>query len=65
MDLPYEERRAQLVELGLNGPSWQTPPNEVGDGAATIDVSKQFGLEGVVAKRLDSIYEPGRDRARG
>jgi bifunctional non-homologous end joining protein LigD len=32
----------------------------VGDGAATIDISKQFGLEGVVAKRLDSRYEPGK-----
>ena len=44
----------------LTGASWQTPPHEVGDGAATHEVSKQFGLEGVVAKRLDSIYEPGR-----
>ena len=60
MDLPYTERRALLRELGLNGASWQTPPNEEGDGAATIEVSKRFGLEGVVAKRLDSRYEPGR-----
>jgi bifunctional non-homologous end joining protein LigD len=60
MGLPYTERRAKLVELGLNGPTWQTPPNEVGDGRATIDVSKRFELEGVVAKRLDSVYEPAR-----
>ena len=60
MEMPYEERRAQLVALGLNGPNWQTPPNEVGDGTAIIAVSKQFGLEGVMAKRLDSIYEPGK-----
>ena len=41
---------------------------ELADAAATrsataraiIDVSKQFGLEGVMAKRLDSIYEPGK-----
>jgi bifunctional non-homologous end joining protein LigD len=64
LDLPYEERRAELESLELNGPSWQTPPNEVGDGRATIDVSTRFGLEGVVAKRLDSRYEPGvRSRA--
>jgi bifunctional non-homologous end joining protein LigD len=64
MELPYEQRRARLVELGLNGPSWQTPPNELGDGSATLDVSKRFGLEGVVAKRVDSRYEPGtRSRA--
>jgi bifunctional non-homologous end joining protein LigD len=63
MTLPYEERRARLQSLGLTGTSWQTPPHEVGDGNATIDVSKQFGLEGVVAKRLDSVYEPGRRSA--
>ncbi len=60
MDLPYRERRARLRELELNGASWQTPPHEEGDGGATIDVSRRFGLEGVVAKRLDSRYEPGR-----
>ncbi|MET1002871.1 MAG: non-homologous end-joining DNA ligase [Acidimicrobiia bacterium] len=60
MSEPYEERRAQLLGLGLTGSSWQTPPHEVGDGAATRDVSERFGLEGVVAKRLDSPYEPGR-----
>ena len=60
MELPYSERRARLRELDLNGASWQTPPNEEGDGAATREVSTRFGLEGVVAKRLDSRYEPGR-----
>jgi bifunctional non-homologous end joining protein LigD len=64
MDLPYSERRDRLRDLGLNGASWQTPPNEVGDGAATIEVSHRFGLEGVVAKRVDGRYEPGR-RSKG
>ena len=60
MELPYERRRAELAALDLTGPSWQTPPHEVGDGTATVEVSKRFELEGVVAKRLDSIYEPGK-----
>ncbi len=64
MGRPYSERRDLLRELELSGDSWQTPPNEVGDGATIIEVSKQFGLEGVVAKRLDGRYEPGR-RAAG
>ena len=55
-----ERRRAAPRDLELTGASWQTPPHEVGDGAATLEVSRAFGLEGVVAKRLDSIYEPGR-----
>jgi len=57
---PYRARRALLAGLDLTGPNWQTPPNEEGDGAAIIGVSRQFGLEGVVGKRVDSIYEPGR-----
>jgi len=60
MDLPYTDRRARLRDLELNGASWQTPPNEVGDGSATTEVSLRFGLEGVVAKRLDARYELGR-----
>jgi bifunctional non-homologous end joining protein LigD len=60
MPNPYSERRELLRDLELNGPSWQTPPNELGDGTTTIEVSKRFGLEGVVAKRVDSRYEPGR-----
>jgi bifunctional non-homologous end joining protein LigD len=60
MEQPYEARRAALLDLGLTGASWQTPPHEVGDGTATIDVSRQFGLEGVVAKRVESPYRPGK-----
>ena len=60
MGLPYEERRSLLSELGLQGESWRTPPFEAGDGRTTLDVSHQFGLEGVVAKRCDSLYEAGR-----
>jgi bifunctional non-homologous end joining protein LigD len=59
-DLPYEERRALLRELVSDGPSWRVPPHAVGSGEPTISVSKQFQLEGVVAKRVDSRYEPGR-----
>jgi bifunctional non-homologous end joining protein LigD len=63
MDRPYTERRALLDGLGLAGPSWQTPPAHVGDGQRMRDTSKELGLEGVVAKRLDSRYEPGRRTA--
>jgi bifunctional non-homologous end joining protein LigD len=57
---PYEERRAKLVDLGLNGERWQTPEHVVGNGAAVLAASAAQGLEGVMAKRLDSCYEPGR-----
>ena len=60
MELPYEERRARLQELELQGPHWQTPDHVVGNGAAVLAASLENGLEGVVAKQLDSPYLPGR-----
>jgi bifunctional non-homologous end joining protein LigD len=60
MDRPYEERRAALLELGLTGPAWQTPAHHVGDGARLLEASKAQGLEGIIAKRLDCAYTPGR-----
>ena len=58
--LPYTERRVCLHELGLAGPTWQAPANHVGDGAAMLAASRERGLEGIIAKRLDSTYTPGR-----
>jgi bifunctional non-homologous end joining protein LigD len=59
-DLPYRERRTLLEHLGLAGPSWQTPPTTYGGGDAVLEASRTLGLEGVVAKRIDSPYRPGR-----
>jgi bifunctional non-homologous end joining protein LigD len=56
----YVERRKSLDGLKLSGPSWQTPPYEKGGGAAMLEASRKAGLEGVMAKRLDALYEPGR-----
>jgi bifunctional non-homologous end joining protein LigD len=60
LDQPYENRRAALDDLGLAGPSWQTTPWFSGGGQAVLDASRQQGLEGIVAKRLDARYLPGR-----
>ncbi|MHB8531827.1 MAG: DNA ligase D, partial [Solirubrobacteraceae bacterium] len=59
MGLAYSERRSRLSELELSGASWQTPEHVVGNGAALLQASAEQRLEGIVAKRLDSIYEPG------
>ncbi len=60
-DRPYSDRRRRLESLDLAGPYWQTPPAEIGGGGArTAEVCRAFGLEGMVAKRLDSRYTPGR-----
>ena len=60
ISLPYRERRKLLDELDLQGASWQTPGAHEGEGSALLEASRGLGLEGVVAKRLDSVYEPGR-----
>lgn len=60
VDLPYEERRLLLDDLGLSGDRWQTPASVVGEGSAMLQATRELGLEGVVAKRLDSSYTPGR-----
>jgi bifunctional non-homologous end joining protein LigD len=57
---PYSERRRVLAQLELSGASWQTPPSEKGGGQAMLEASSKAGLEGVMAKKLDSPYEPGR-----
>lgn len=57
-DRPYEERRDRLEGLGLAGPSWQVPPGG-GELGRMLQVARELGLEGVVAKRCGSPYRPG------
>ena len=59
MPLPYRERRRRLAELGLRGEHWQTPEHQVGEGEALLAASREAGLGGVLAKRLESPYRPG------
>ena len=60
-ELPYCRRRELLAELALEGPAWRTPRQFVGEeGEALLGLTAEQGLEGVVAKRLDSPYMPGR-----
>ena len=54
---PYTERRARLESLS----GFPVTPSFVADSPdAVIEESRREGLEGVVAKRLDSPYSPGR-----
>jgi bifunctional non-homologous end joining protein LigD len=60
MDLPYSQRHARLRELRLDGERWRTPALQEGDGAGLLAATRELDLEGVVGKRLDSRYTPGR-----
>ncbi|MFF3531358.1 ATP-dependent DNA ligase [Streptomyces rubiginosohelvolus] len=57
--LPYAERRGLLENLGLAGPAWSTPAAVTGHGAQAWEMVRDAGLEGLIAKRLTSRYEPG------
>jgi bifunctional non-homologous end joining protein LigD len=53
LDLPYRDRRSLLDELDIGA-----PPYFPGD-SDLLAATQEQGLEGVVAKRLDSPYRPG------
>jgi bifunctional non-homologous end joining protein LigD len=55
---PYAERRATLERFSTEHADWTLSPS-FDDGPATEAVARAHGLEGVVAKRLASVYRPG------
>jgi bifunctional non-homologous end joining protein LigD len=59
-DLPYAQRRELLDGLGLDALRWRTPRYRHGDGADLLEAARRQGLEGIVAKRCDSPYRPGK-----
>jgi len=58
-DLPYEERRALLHGLQLEPPI-VVPEPTVAAGVSLFNAVRDQGMEGIVAKRLGSRYQPGR-----
>jgi bifunctional non-homologous end joining protein LigD len=60
LDRAYDERRAALEALDLAGDRWAVPPAFDGQAADALEASRTQGLEGVLAKRHDSTYLPGR-----
>jgi bifunctional non-homologous end joining protein LigD len=60
LDRTYDERRAALEALELQGEHWSVPPAFAGGGQALLDATRAQGLEGIVAKRRDARYLPGR-----
>jgi bifunctional non-homologous end joining protein LigD len=59
--VPYSERRGWLEHLADrlgDTQRWMVPPR-FADGEATLAASQDLAIEGVVAKRLSSVYRPG------
>ncbi|WP_446447181.1 ATP-dependent DNA ligase [Streptomyces microflavus] len=61
---PYAVRRTTLESLALAGAAWSTPAAVIGHGQQALDMTRTAGLEGLIAKRLTSLYEPSV-RSRG
>jgi bifunctional non-homologous end joining protein LigD len=58
----YQDRR-KLLEILAGGGNLIVPELLPGDGAQALDHSRKHGWEGVVAKKRDSTYQPGRRSA--
>lgn len=62
LDRPWDDRRARLEELGAE--AWPrvavSPASTDVAPSAVLDVARQQGLAGIVAKRRRSGYEPGQ-----
>ncbi len=64
VDLAYVHRRRLLELLELTGPAWCTVSSFNGASSDVFDECARLGLEGLVAKRLDSRYTPGKRSAQ-
>jgi bifunctional non-homologous end joining protein LigD len=60
MKRPYVERRELLEEVTIAGPHWQRTPAHRGEGKLMLEAAEQNHLEGIVAKKIDSPYQPGK-----
>ena len=58
--LPFRDRRALLVDLVEDGDRWSVSGVHDGDGAELLAAAEAQELEGLVAKRWDSRYTPGK-----
>jgi bifunctional non-homologous end joining protein LigD len=56
----YTDRRRVLEALAARAPALLVPPGLDGSGAQALRYRQEHGMEGVVAKRRDSVYLPGR-----
>ncbi len=56
---PLSERRELLLSLGLDDVAWQVPPT-YDDGQMILEAAEAQGLEGIVSKKVSSLYHPDR-----
>ena len=57
---PLSSRREILAKTLKSNEHISTSPAQIGSADKILAFAKVHGLEGVVAKRIDSVYEPGQ-----
>jgi bifunctional non-homologous end joining protein LigD len=57
---PLEERRDKLERIVTSSDALRTTIYVDGDGRRLFEAAKQLGFEGVVAKKLGTVYQSGR-----
>ncbi|MEG6521651.1 non-homologous end-joining DNA ligase [Desulfotomaculum sp. 1211_IL3151] len=60
MHLPLAQRKTALEETVEQGPDLIVSQYVYGSGIEFSEAVKKVGLEGIMAKRLDSLYTPGK-----
>jgi bifunctional non-homologous end joining protein LigD len=60
ISLGYEQRRELLSNVVEAGTNWTVPSFRIGGGTELLAATAESGLEGVIAKRLGSTYQPGK-----
>ena len=59
--LDYDHRRSALEDLDIGASGWAITPSFTSDeGSRVFRIAVDLGMEGVVAKRRSSTYQPGR-----
>jgi bifunctional non-homologous end joining protein LigD len=59
-DLTYLQRRELLRQVVEDGEAWRVPSHWVDDGAGLLEIASQQRLEGIMAKRKEGKYLPGK-----
>ena len=60
LSVHYADRRARLEQVVSDGVLVHVPAWFDGSAHDALDTSAELGLEGIIGKRLDSVYRPGK-----
>lgn len=60
LELPWRDRRALLESVADDLPPGVQLARTYTDGPSLVAAAEQQGMEGVIAKRVDSVYRPGK-----